>query len=88
MSQGSAKPLCVRTEGANRGGSEEKLIFNHGLFSSYESQRGAANGQDFSGVFEGCTGLWTAGCWVAPQLNRPKASTTMDLDNTNFLTSA
>ena len=27
----------------------------------------------------GCTGLWTAGCWLARRLHQLKASTTMDL---------
>ena len=31
------------------------------------------------GLFQGCTGLWTAGCWLARRLHHPKASTTMDL---------
>ena len=30
-----------------------KLISNHGLFSYYEGQQGAANGQDLCGVFSG-----------------------------------
>ena len=46
-SQGSAEPLCARIKGANWEVSEEKddlLIMV--CFSSYESQQGAANGQD------------------------------------------
>ena len=31
------------------------------------------------GLLQGCTGLWTAGCWLARRLHQPKASTTMDL---------
>ena len=31
------------------------------------------------GHFQGCTGLWTAGCWLARRLHQLKASTTMDL---------
>ena len=53
---------CTReSKGLTRGFLGEKLISDHGLCSSYESQQGAANGQDSWGVFQGCTGLWTAG---------------------------
>ena len=31
------------------------------------------------GLFQGCTGLWTAECWLARRLHQLKASTTMDL---------
>ena len=33
----------------------------------------------FVGLFQGCTGLWTAGCWLVRRLHQLKASTTMDL---------
>ena len=33
----------------------------------------------FVGLFQGCTGLWTAGCWLARRLHQLKASTTMNL---------
>ena len=39
----------------------------------------------FVGLFQGCTGLWTAGCWLARQLHQLKASTTMDLGISIFL---
>ena len=29
--------------------------------------------------FQGCAGLWTAGCWLARRLHQLKASTAMDL---------
>ena len=48
-SHGSAEPLCARIKGANREVSEGKLMSDHGLFSSYEGQQGAANRQN-SGV--------------------------------------
>ena len=35
----------------------EKLISDHGLFSSYKSKQGEANGQDWWCVFQGYTGL-------------------------------
>ena len=65
----------------------ENLISDHGLFSSYEGQHGSANGQDSLGLFQGCTGLWTAGCWLARRLHQLKASTTMDLGISIFLIS-
>ena len=33
----------------------------------------------FVGLFQGCTELWTAGCWLARRLHQLKASTIMDL---------
>ena len=46
-SQESAEPLCARIKSANREVFlREKLIADHGLFSSYEGQQGEANGQD------------------------------------------
>ena len=39
----------------------------------------------FVGLFQGCTGLWTAGYWLARQLHQLKASTTMDLGIPTFL---
>ena len=41
----------------------------------------------FVGIFQGCTGLWTAGCWLARRLHQLKASTTMDLGISIFLIS-
>ena len=62
----------------------EKLIAGHGLFSSYEGP----NGQDSWDVFEGCSGIWTAGCWLARRLYQFKASTTIDLGIFLFVFSA
>ena len=31
------------------------------------------------GLFQGCTGLWAAGCWLARRLHQLKVSTTVDL---------
>ena len=39
----------------------------------------------FVGLCQGCTGLWTAGCWLARRLHQLKASTTMDLGISIFL---
>ena len=63
------------------------MISDLGLFSSYEGQQGTANEQDWWGFFQPCTGLWTAGCWVARRLHQLKASTTMDLGISIFLIS-
>ena len=61
------------------------MISDHGLFSSYEGQQGAANGQDLWDVFQGYTGLCTAGCSFARRLHQLKASPTMDLGISIFL---
>ena len=55
----------------------EKMISDHGLFSSYEDQQGATNRQDSWDVFQECAGLWTAGWLLARRLHQLKASTTM-----------
>ena len=41
----------------------------------------------FVGLFQGCEGLWTAGCWLARRLHQLRASTTMDLGISIFLIS-
>ena len=47
---------CVQESKARlRGFLWGKLISDHGLFSSYEGQQEAANGQDSWGIFQGCT---------------------------------
>ena len=76
-SQGSAEPLCVRESKARTGRFlREKLISDHGLFSSYEGQLGEANEQDSWSIFREYTGLWTAGCWLAHRFHQLKASVT------------
>ena len=57
----------------------EKLISGGVLFSFYEVQRRATNGQDSLGALQRCTGLWTTGCWLARRLHEVKPSTMMDL---------
>ena len=60
---------------------------DHGrLSSSYEGHKERRTGK-IRGVFQGCTGLWTAGCWLARRLHQLKASTTMDLGISYFLIS-
>ena len=50
-SQGSAEPLCARIKARTGRFLRGKLISDPGLFSSYESLQGAANGQDSWGFF-------------------------------------
>ena len=59
---------------------------DHGHFSSYEGHKERRTGR-FVGLFQGCTGLWLAGCWLARRLHQLKASTTMDLGILIFLIS-
>ena len=51
---------------------------DHGLIFSYEDHKERRTGK-IRGAFQGCTGLWTAGCWLARRLHQLKASTTKDL---------
>ena len=46
---------------------------HHGNFFSYGERA------RFVVLFQGCTGLWTAGRWLARRLHQLKASTTTDL---------
>ena len=55
-----------------------KLISDHGHFLSTRATRSDERAR-FVGLFHGCTGLWTAGCWLARRLHQLKASATMDL---------
>ena len=58
----------------------EKLMYGHGMFSSYEGQQGVASVKDlwvFSRHMH--RAFWTAGFWLAHRLHQLKASTTMDL---------
>ena len=50
-SQGSAEPWRTRIKSANREVSEGKADSDHGIYSSYDGQQGAANGQGNCGVF-------------------------------------
>ena len=83
-SQGRAKPLCARIKGANREVSEGKLMSDHGQFSSYEDHKERRTGK-IRGAFQGCTGLWTVGCWLACRLRQLVASTPIDLGISFFL---
>ena len=51
---------------------------DHGHFFTTRATRSGERAR-FVGLFQECTELWTAGCWLARRLHRLKASTTMDL---------
>ena len=51
---------------------------DHGHFSSYEGHKERRTGK-IRRAFQGCTGLWAAGWWLARRLHQLKASITMDL---------
>ena len=59
---------------------------DHGRFSSYEGHKERRTAR-FVGIFQGCTGLWTAGCWLARRLHQLKPPTTMDFGISFFLVS-
>ena len=79
--RGMRNPCAREWKGLARTGRvlRGNLIADFGPFSSYGSQQWAANGQDSWGVFQGCTGLWTVGCWLARRLHQSIASTAIDL---------
>ena len=83
-SQGRAEPLCARVKGANRRFLREKLMSDHGHFSSYEGHKERRTGK-IRGAFSRMYRTWTAGCWLARRLHQLKASTTMDLGISIFL---
>ena len=57
---------------------------DHGLFLPTGAAR-SGEWARFVGLYQGCTGLWTAECWLARRLHQLKASTTMDLGISIFL---
>ena len=59
---------------------------DHGHFLPTRATRSGQRAR-FVGLFQGCTGLWTVGCWLVRRLHQLKASTTMDLGFSIFLTS-
>ena len=83
--QGRAEPLCARIESANREVSEGKAYLTAVNFLPTTRATWSGERARFAGLFQGCTGLWTAGCWLARRLHQLKASTTMDLGISIFL---
>ena len=79
-----AEALWVRIESANGRFLREKLISDHGHFSSYEGHMERQTGK-IRGAFSRMHRLWTAGCWLSRRLHQLKSSTTMDLGISIFL---
>ena len=65
----------------------EKLTSNHGLFSSYEGQQGAANGQNSWGFFRDakCFGWPDAGSRASFTSSRPPPPWTLVFQFSLFL---
>ena len=63
---GGPNPCARESMARTRRFLREKLISDHGHFSSYEG-RATWSGERarFEGLFQGCTGLQTAGCWLS-----------------------
>ena len=55
--RGVLNPCAREPKARNRGFLREKLISDHGLFSSYGGRQGAANGQDSWGFFRDAQGF-------------------------------
>ena len=55
---------------------------DHGHFSSCEKSGERAM---FMGIFQGCAGLWMAGCRLVHRLHQLEAPTTMDPSISIFL---
>ena len=86
-SQGRAEPLCARITGLTREVSEGKT--DYCLTTSFfflRGPQGGANVQDSWDFSKDACWLWTAACWLARRLHQLKASTTMDLVISIFLT--
>ena len=57
---------------------------DHGHFFSTRATRSDERAR-FVGLFQGCSGFWTARCWLARRLHQLKASTIMDLGISDFI---
>ena len=51
---------------------------DHGYFLLTRATRSGERAR-FVGLFQGCIGLWAAGCWLARRLHQLQASTVMNL---------
>ena len=84
-SKGRTEPLCARITGLNREVSEGKTdCLTTVIFLPTRATRSGERAR-FVGLFQGCTGLRTAGCWLARRLQQLKASTIMALGISIFL---
>ena len=72
-SQGRAEALCARIKGVNRDVSGKSWFLTTVIFLPTMATRSGERAR-FVGPFRGCTGLRTAGCWLARRLHQPKAS--------------
>ena len=84
--RGMLNPCARELKPRTRRFLREKLISDHGLLLPTRVNRSGERAI-FVGLFQGCTGLWTAGCWLARRIHQLKASTTMDLGISIFLVS-
>ena len=84
-SQGRDEPLCARIEGANREVSERGADIRPRFFLLPTRATTSDERARIVGLFQGRTGLSTAGCWLARRLHQLKASTTLDLCISIFL---
>ena len=78
--------LEAKVQGLNREVLEGKTDLSP-LFSFLREPTRSGERARFVGLFQGCTGLWTAGVWLVRRLHQLKASTTMDLGFSIFLIS-
>ena len=84
-SQGSAEPLCPRIKGTNRELSGKIWSLATVCFLPTRAGKGSGERAKFVGLIQGCTELWTTGCWLVRWLHQLKVSTTMDLGISIFL---
>ena len=75
----SGSVAARETQGAlSRRAWKEKLISDTSVLFLRGPTRSGERAR-FVGLFQGCTGLWTTGCWLERRLHQLKASSTMDL---------
>ena len=77
--------VAAEAGGSGHHGSGQTRVFSI-IFLPTRATRSGERAR-FVGLFQECTGLWTAGCWLARRLHQFKASTTMDLGISIFLIS-
>ena len=80
-------PCARESKARTRRFLREKLMSDHGLFSSYEGHKERRTGKICGASSRMRTGLWTPGCWLVRGIYQLKVSTTMDLGISIFLIS-
>ena len=78
---------CARESKARIGRFLRKKLMSDHVFFFLRGPTRSGERARFVGLFQGCTWLWTAGCWLARRLHQLKAFTTMDLGISIFLIS-